>query len=115
MKVPMGRRAHAQFSELLDSAVRATVFALNAYSDAPTLKAIDAIRAALEEHGLAFAALGVAFPRVFAPGPTLEQIEDRAGGDLSTADTSPGFRSRFPPAPPPIGEGGPPPLPRRGR
>lgn len=114
MTVSIGRRPHAAFSELLDSAVRSTVFALNAYSEPPTLKAIDAIRAALEEHGLAFAALGVAHPRVFAPGPTLEQIESRES-DISTADTSPGFRSRFPPAPPPIGDKAPPPLPPKRR
>lgn len=102
---------HQQFAELLDSAVLHAVQAYNAYDKAPSLKTIDAIRKALEEHGLAFAALGAAYPRVFTPGPTLEQLEDR-NEDGSTRDTSPGFRSRFPPAPPAAGQG-PPPLPRR--
>jgi hypothetical protein len=101
-----------QFADLLDSAARQVVFALNAYDSAPSLKAIDAIRKSLEEHALAFCALGAAFPRVFSPGPTLEQLEDLAD-DGSKRDTSPGFRTRRPPAPPPIGDGGPPPLPPR--
>lgn len=102
------------FADLLDSAVRSAVFALNAYDHAPSLKTIDAIRKALEEHGLAFAALGAAFPRVFTPGPSLEQLEERSvTDDASKRDTRPGFRSRLPP--PPIGEGHPPPLPPRRR
>lgn len=101
-----------QFADLLDSTARAIVFALNAYDHAPSLKSIDAIRKALEEHGLAFAALGAAFPRSFAPGPTLEQLEQQ-DDDVSKRDTRPGFKSRFPPAPPPIGDNTPPPLPKR--
>jgi len=105
-------KPHQQFADLLDSAVRSVVFALNAYDKPPSLKAIDAIRKAAEEHALAFAALGAAFPRVFTPGPTLEHLE-QLEDDHSKRDTSPGFRSRFPPAPPPIGDNAPPPLPRR--
>jgi hypothetical protein len=107
-------KPHEQFADLLDSAARAVVFALNAYDRPPSLKAIDAIREALNEHGLAWAALGGAYPRVFTPGPTIEMLEESAELDRarSTRDTSPGFRSRIPP-PPPIGDNAPPPLPRR--
>lgn len=106
----MPHRPHRQFADLHDSAARAVVAALNAYATPPSLKAIDAIRKALEEHALAFAALGAAFPRAFSPGPTLEQLEQQHE-DGSKRDTRPGFRSRVPP--PPIGEGQPPPLPPR--
>jgi len=107
-------KPHRQFAELLDSAVLRTVMACNAYDSAPSLKTIDAIRKSLEEHGLAFAALGAAFPRAFTPGPTLEQLED-IPDDGSKRDTSPGFRSRLPPPPAPAGQGAPPPLPPRRR
>ena len=106
----MPNRAHQQFADILDSAVRHTVATLNLRERAPHIETIDAIRKDLEQHALAFAALGAAFPRVFTPGPTLEQIEE---SDPSQRDTEPGFRSRFPPAPPALGEGAPPPLPRR--
>jgi len=110
-------KPHQHFADMLDSAVRSVVFALNAYDKPPTLKAIDAIRKQLEEHALAFAALGAAYPRVFTPGPTLEQLEERMGDDdHSKRDTRPGYRSTgHPPplqAPPPIGDNTPPPLPR---
>lgn len=107
-------KPHAQFAELLDSAVLRVVQALNAYEKAPQLRTIDVVRKALEEHGLAFAALGAAFPRVFTPGPTLEQLEQTEADD-GLRDTKPGFRSRFPPAPPPIGDNTPPPLPPKRR
>lgn len=94
-------KPHRDFADLLDSCARAVVFSLNAYDHAPSLKSIDAIRKTLEEHGLAFAALGAAHPRVFTPGPTLEQLEQR-DEDVSKRDTKPGFKSRIPP-----------PLPRR--
>ena len=104
-------KPHQQFADLHDSLVRAVVFALNLHEKPPQLHTIDAIRKVTEEHALAFAALGAAYPRVFTPGPTLEQLEE----ENAQRDTEPGFRSRFPPAPPPIGDNTPPPLPRRGR
>lgn len=105
-------KPHEQFADLQDSLARAIVVQLNLHERAPQLRTIDAIREAIEQHGLAFAALGAAFPRVFTPGPTVELLEERAA---DKRDTSPGFRSRFPPAPPPIGDGQPPPLPPRRR
>ena len=108
-------KPQARFAELLDSAVLRVVQALNAFEQAPNIRTIDVVRKALEEHGLAWAALGAAYPRVFTPGPTLEQLEERGiDDDHSKRDTSPGFRSRLPP-PPPIGDDTPPPLPRRRR
>lgn len=105
----MTARARRQFAALLDSAARAVVTQLNLRERAPHIETIDAIRKALEEHGLAWAALGAAFPRAFTPGPTIEQLEEPSE---DVRDTRPGFKSRFPPAPPPIGDG-PPPLPKR--
>jgi hypothetical protein len=103
-------KPHAQFTDLQDSLCRAIVVQLNMRERAPGLQTIDAIREAIEQHGLAFAALGAAHPRVFTPGPTVEILEQQQE-DPSTRDTSPGFKSRIPP-PPPIGAGQPPPLPR---
>lgn len=107
----MPSRAHQQFADVLDSAVRQVVMRLNLRERAPHIETIDEIRRDLEQHALAFAALGAAFPRVFTPGPTIEQLEE----ERRERDTEPGFRSRFPPAPPPLGAGQPPPLPPRRR